>query len=585
MDRIPSPVEAQQDLTAVWQVRTYTIPRRISSPTIMDPGRQAMIDSGRSPQRQDRDITGPRRDPNNRITKPSKPSPSNAAANTARFLSQDDQSRKFVADEDKFVLKQSKKKADIRVREGRARPVDYLAFNLRYIDNDRDVFDDDDGDIEIEVPSPERIVDGSNMAELKELESDITSFNTLETSQRNRDYWSSLLTLCGDRRTKLQGNDHEGRAVSSVSADVDRILGPKTFEQLESLEKQIKAKLQSDEQIDTDYWQGLLRNLLVYKAKAKLRKICEAIKESRIEQFRASNPAKADALASADADGPRPVMSSGGPASRAPNPPTAASSSSAAAAAASESSAAPPGTARFATSGAQDFSQATRALYEREVARGISENEEIFTAEEAVPSAAKPKWADKYRPRKPQYFNRVQMGYEWNKYNQTHYDHDNPPPKVVQGYKFNIFYPDLIDKTKAPTFKIIREGGRRRGESFAPAGEEDTCLLRFIAGPPYEDIAFRIVDREWDYSAKRDRGFRSSFDKVCLLLFPLCFASKCANVDFWSGSLRQFYGLKEVEARGICRPHVTQLLTTVNRAFFSYISSLRRFVIDLTRSL
>lgn len=585
MDRIPSPVEAQQDLTAVWQVRTYTIPRRISSPTIMDPGRQAMIDSGRSPQRQDRDITGPRRDPNNRITKPSKPSPSNAAANTARFLSQDDQSRKFVADEDKFVLKQSKKKADIRVREGRARPVDYLAFNLRYIDNDRDVFDDDDGDIEIEVPSPERIVDGSNMAELKELESDITSFNTLETSQRNRDYWSSLLTLCGDRRTKLQGNDHEGRAVSSVSADVDRILGPKTFEQLESLEKQIKAKLQSDEQIDTDYWQGLLRNLLVYKAKAKLRKICEAIKESRIEQFRASNPAKADALASADADGPRPVMSSGGPASRAPNPPTAASSSSAAAAAASESSVAPPGTARFATSGAQDFSQATRALYEREVARGISENEEIFTAEEAVPSAAKPKWADKYRPRKPQYFNRVQMGYEWNKYNQTHYDHDNPPPKVVQGYKFNIFYPDLIDKTKAPTFKIIREGGRRRGESFAPAGEEDTCLLRFIAGPPYEDIAFRIVDREWDYSAKRDRGFRSSFDKVCLLLFPLCLASKCANVDFWSGSLRQCYGLKEVEARGICRPHVTQLLTTVNRAFFSYISSLRRFVIDLTRSL
>ena len=32
-------------------------------------------------------------------------------------------------------------------------------------------------------------------------------------------------------------------------------------------------------------------------------------------------------------------------------------------------------------------------------------------------------------------------------YNRTHYDHDNPPPKTVQGYKFNIFYPDLIDKT------------------------------------------------------------------------------------------------------------------------------------------
>jgi len=66
-------------------------------------------------------------------------------------------------------------------------------------------------------------------------------------------------------------------------------------------------------------------------------------------------------------------------------------------------------------------------------------------------------WHDKYRPRKPKYFNRVHTGYEWNKYNQTHYDHDNPPPKIVQGYKFNIFYPDLVDKSKAPTYGIEKD--------------------------------------------------------------------------------------------------------------------------------
>lgn len=173
---------------------------------------------------------------------------------------------------------------------------------------------------------------------------------------------------------------------------------------------------------------------------------------------------------------------------------------------------------RFAPTTHENFSSATKALYEREVARGVQEDEEIFAGEEEVSSASKPQWASKYRPRKPRYFNRVQMGYEWNKYNQTHYDHDNPPPKVVQGYKFNVFYPDLIDKTKAPTYRIERENGRKRGESFAPAGEEDTCLIRFISGPPYEDLAFRIVDKEWDYSAKRERGFRSSFDKVCHLI-------------------------------------------------------------------
>jgi len=171
------------------------------------------------------------------------------------------------------------------------------------------------------------------------------------------------------------------------------------------------------------------------------------------------------------------------------------------------------GVSRFAPVENVDYSKATTALYEREVARGVEDGEEIFTGEEEITSS-KTQWTGKYNARKPRYFNRVQMGYEWNKYNQTHYDHDNPPPKVVQGYKFNIFYPDLIDKVKAPTYKIERENGRKRGESFAPAGEDDTCLIRFIAGAPYEDIAFRIVDKEWDYSAKRERGFRSSFDKV-----------------------------------------------------------------------
>ena len=191
-----------------------------------------------------------------------------------------------------------------------------------------------------------------------------------------------------------------------------------------------------------------------------------------------------------------------------------------------------PGSSRFAAILNQDFSQATNALFEREVARGVSENEEIFAGEEDVSTISKPQWAGRYRPRKPRYFNRVQMGYEWNKYNQTHYDHDNPPPKVVQGYKFNIFYPDLIDKTKAPTYRIEREDGRKRGQSFAAAGEEDTCLIRFVSSPPYEDVAFRIVDKEWDYSAKRERGFKSSFDKVCCGPAPRCSCQQTTLVDY-----------------------------------------------------
>ncbi|KAG0437445.1 hypothetical protein HPB47_017448, partial [Ixodes persulcatus] len=98
-------------------------------------------------------------------------------------------------------------------------------------------------------------------------------------------------------------------------------------------------------------------------------------------------------------------------------------------------------------------------------------------------------WSDKYRPRKPRYFNRVHT---------THYDMDNPPPKIVQGYKFNIFYPDLIDKNRTPEYFLTPIDGNK-----------DFSILRFHAGPPYEDIAFKIVNREWEYSYKR--GFRCQF--------------------------------------------------------------------------
>lgn len=387
----------------------------------------------------------------------------------------------------------------------------------------------------------------------------------------------TMKILCVDRLSKVHPDST--RAVSSVASDVDQLLSKKTLPELQSLEGQIERKLSSNEIIDPDYWNALLRSLRIWKAKASLRQVYGQVIKQRVEILQKqqreealSVQKKLEQILSGDSESdaaptsyhsPRPIpytrlmdpepllklpyndkslptvsehsfLSTIGaerhkilklgyvphkPRAGVTNTVVASSSTSKPAASSSALAMAPPSnpTSRFAAVFNDDFSSATTALYEREVARGISENEEIFTAEESLHPPT-PLWADKYRPRKPRYFNRVQMGYEWNKYNQTHYDHDNPPPKVVQGYKFNIFYPDLIDKSKAPTYRIEREGGRKRGQSFAPAGEEDTCLIRFIAGPPYEDIAFRIVDKEWDYSAKRERGFRSSFEKGILQL-------------------------------------------------------------------
>ena len=128
----------------------------------------------------------------------------------------------------------------------------------------------------------------------------------------------------------------------------------------------------------------------------------------------------------------------------------------------------------------------------------------LLVRDEVAVPAKQYAWMDKYRPRKPRYFNRVRTGFYWNKYNQTHYDHDNPPPKIVQGYKFNVFYPDLIDKQTTPTYHI------------EAADSPEFAILRFHAGPPYEDLAFKIVNREWDIG--RRTGFKCIFERGVLQL-------------------------------------------------------------------
>lgn len=148
-----------------------------------------------------------------------------------------------------------------------------------------------------------------------------------------------------------------------------------------------------------------------------------------------------------------------------------------------------------------------------EASKGMSENETMFadeveTSHDKISSnSSRPIYArnDKFRPRKPLYFNRVHIGYNWTKYNRTHYDQDNPPPKTVQGYKFNIFYPDLIDSSCTPTYAISKTDNPEVG------------IITFKAGPPYEDLAFKIVNRPWERSHKR--GYRCSFDRGVLQLW------------------------------------------------------------------
>jgi hypothetical protein len=105
-----------------------------------------------------------------------------------------------------------------------------------------------------------------------------------------------MKVVCRDCLQKTTASAPEGRAVNSVSADINRLLSPKSYEELESLEVQIRRKLNSNDPIDTDYWEQLLRSLTVWKARAKLKKVYQAVIGGRVQALRQQQKEEAEAV-------------------------------------------------------------------------------------------------------------------------------------------------------------------------------------------------------------------------------------------------------------------------------------------------
>ncbi|KAJ3280222.1 hypothetical protein HK104_000820 [Borealophlyctis nickersoniae] len=441
--------------------------------------------------------------------------------------------------ENDFHLEQAKTRAQIRIREGRAKPIDILAMNIS-LSSDSQIAEEFDAlGLEMDVDEPYLIFQNLSLDEVEELHKDIQLYLAMEKDETNRKFWQAMVVVCEDELDKHRaaeaGTAHMG-VNKSVIEDIESMFRNKTHDQLTLLQKEIEKKLRGDGPVDIEYWEAAIKALIVWKAKARLRDMHGFMLMKRLERLREKQ--KEDAGNAKPA--PRQVLRYQKEAAETETLPQLEPEEQEAEESADEydGSMSPIITREISRADqglrvvteeedAKQLAEARNrvlksqlggtavkeilgapapppevgsdeAAFLREAAKNMGMDEEIFEGEEVM-STQTYMWQDKYRPRKPRYLNRVHTGYEWNKYNQTHYDSDNPPPKVVQGYKFNIFYPDLIDKTKTPTY--VREKD----------SDPDTCILRFKAGPPYEDIAFRIVNREWEYSHKK--GFRSSFDR------------------------------------------------------------------------
>ncbi|NXD71834.1 CATIN protein, partial [Eolophus roseicapillus] len=449
--------------------------------------------------------------------------------------------------EDNFHLQQAKLRSKIRIRDGRAKPIDLLA---KYISAE-------DDDLAVEMHEPYTFLNGLTVSDMEDLVEDIQVYMELEQG-KNVDFWRDMTIITEDEIAKLRKLEASGKGGpgerrdgvnASVSSDVQSVFKGKTYNQLQVLYQGIESKIRAGgPNLDIGYWESLLQQLKAYMARAS---------PSHGQHLGLSHgtPGAEDAALRSHPSIDRPQVSREQGYHPHPSPlfslpcrldpeemvqPGPSSEPEAEQDAEAKGEAvlmeedliqqslddydagkysprllstnelpfdahvleAEEDTHRLLLLRQQlqvtgDATESTDDIFFRKAKEGMGADEAQFSVEMPLTGKAY-LWADKYRPRKPRFFNRVHTGFEWNKYNQTHYDFDNPPPKIVQGYKFNIFYPDLIDKRSTPEYFLE-----------ACQDNKDFAILRFHAGPPYEDIAFKIVNREWEYSHRH--GFRCQF--------------------------------------------------------------------------
>lgn len=495
--------------------------------------------------------------------------------------------------EDDFILRQHKHRSKIRIRDGRAKPIDLLAhycdvFGAKNTSNspgnnrknEPSYLQEEKIDLSdspVELLNPCDWFNGLRESDLKALEPDIEIYMDADCEQ-NQQYWKDLLEITRNELSKLQSIKEQSSSNTDVNSaivtDVMSLFEGKTISELDVMEAEMSDILNDDNpSVDAAFYKGTLSRLRAYRAKVRLTmnhkknlkrqkdKILEIPKtnlstnittqDSNVKQESSFSGREENTNTTSDTElngNEDEVLDSDDEGEQdddnEPTPYNSEQNTLSLAKCMEDYDKGKYSPQMYKKSGldlgvvfveyekeyellchhrnqvcnASSLDEAKMVTMTSEerafidvATKGMDNQEEsTFSCEATVRGSDNRSmtyaWADKYQPRKPRYFNRVHTGFEWNKYNQTHYDIDNPPPKVVQGYKFNIFYPDLIDKSKAPTFSIT------------PCNDDkDFCVIRFSAGPPYEDLAFKIVNREWNNSHKS--GYRCQFINNILQLW------------------------------------------------------------------
>lgn len=411
--------------------------------------------------------------------------------------------------EAQFNLEQALRKAQVKVKEGRGDAVDILAMNtfrkavLVTLGQVADLDAETEGGIPCFLGDPLLHVPNSHPPSIRHL---------LELEHKNHErhaYWQSILDL--------QSCDLREQA---IFAEFDNILKDLTLKQLETLHDELLKKPLIDlvAGMDADFRAQLTQ--YVWREIRKRR--INFLNAMFIAQIQAEYPPEA-LFTFTEMPAPRSHKKL-------------------------ESRAAKDLTIREPSSRQSNNSNdpdGSLQAYLAEMRRPIVGADEVpfnLEAEDVLQSTLKTSSSSLKTPPlspdllKPRFFNRARLAFEWNKYNQTHFDAANPPPKTIQGFRFNIFYPSLLNTPYTPQYHIepdpksapnvaggggtvllwFRVSNSLDSDKISPATvnhREPSSSLhqRREEGPYYRDLCFRIPDCEWEIGARR--GFRCIFDR------------------------------------------------------------------------
>ncbi|KAI5319202.1 hypothetical protein L3X38_038910 [Prunus dulcis] len=155
--------------------------------------------------------------------------------------------------EEEFHFDQSKVRSEIRLREGRIKPIDVLSKHL----NGSDEFD-------IEINEPYMVFKGLSVKEMEELRDDIKMHLDLDRATPTHiEFWEALLVVADWElaearkkdalaRAKVRGEEPPAELLaeqrglhSSIEADVKTLLEGKTYSELEALQSKIESQMRS----------------------------------------------------------------------------------------------------------------------------------------------------------------------------------------------------------------------------------------------------------------------------------------------------------------------------------------------------